>query len=65
MVLLSIVTKLQNTNKFQDGPILHLVTSFADFNSLALGLQTGNFIFKQNCNYQLQLRKQTNKETNR
>jgi len=39
--------KLQNTNKFQDGPILHLATSFADLNSLALGLQTGNFIFRQ------------------
>lgn len=61
MVPLSIVIKLQNMNKFQDGPILNLVTSFADFNSLALGLQTGNFIFKQNCN----LRKQTNKEINR
>lgn len=32
-----------------DGPILHLVTvtSFAALNSLAQGLQTGNFLFRQ------------------
>lgn len=54
MVPLSILTKLQNMSKCQDDPILHLVTSFADLNSLALDLQTRNFIFRQNCNYQLQ-----------
>lgn len=51
MVPLSISTKLQNMNRFQDAPILYLVTGFADFNSLALSLQAGNLIFKQkNCN---------------
>lgn len=44
-------------NKF---PIPYVVTSFADLNSLAVGLQNGTFIIlssdNQNCNYQLQLK---------
>lgn len=58
MVPLSIATKLQNMNKFHDGPILRLLTGFADFNSLALSLQAGNFIFRQT---KLHLKEETNK----
>lgn len=58
MIPLSIATKLQNMSKFQDGSILHLVTGFADFNSLALSLQADNLSFKQNCN----LKKETNRQ---
>lgn len=47
MVPLSIAKKLQKMNKFLDGPILHLLTGFAYFNSLALSLQAGNLIFRQ------------------
>lgn len=42
-------------NKFQDGPILYVVTSFADLNSLAVGLQTGNFIILTSGKQKLQL----------
>lgn len=59
MVSLSIATKLQNMNKFHDGPTLHLVTGFADFNSLALSLQAGNFIFRQT---KMHLKEETNRQ---
>lgn len=59
MVSLSIATKLQNMNKFHDGPTLHLVTGFADINSLALSLQAGNFIFRQT---KMHLKEETNRQ---
>lgn len=38
--------KASEHEQIQRGPILHLATSLADLNSLALCLQTGNFILR-------------------